>query len=60
MIILRFYVVIVQVLNWKKVFSNVRGRSLDKGIGLSKVGVYSQYLQFIAGFSGGGLLRKQA
>ena len=30
---------------------------MDKGIGLSRVGVYAQNLQFAAGFSGGGLLK---
>ena len=58
MIILWFYVVIVQALNWKEVISNGRG-NLDKGIGLSRVRIYAQNLQFTAGSFGGGLLRRR-
>ena len=35
------------------------GQNLDKGIELSRVGVYAQNLQFTAGFSGGRLLRRR-
>ena len=58
MIILWFQAIIVQVLNWNKVISNVRGKTWAKGIGLSRVGVYAQNHQFAAGFSSGGLLRR--